>query len=74
MTKLNSVLKSRDISFPTKAHIVERVTGRKARGFPTEEIGCECQTFFISLLRGRRKQTSVGYFFPLYTKLKGGFS
>ena len=27
----------------------ERVTGRKARGPQTEEIGCKCQTFFISL-------------------------
>ena len=24
----------------------ERVTGRKARGLQTEEIGCKCQTFF----------------------------
>ena len=28
----------------------ERVTGRKARGLQTEEIGFKCQTFFISLL------------------------
>ena len=35
----------------------ERVTGRKARGLQTEEIGCNCQTFF-SLLSGRKKQTS----------------
>ena len=26
---------------------VESVTGRKARGFQTEEIGCKCQTFFF---------------------------
>ena len=36
----------------------ERVTGRKARGLQTEEIGCNCQTFFISLLSSRRKQTT----------------
>ena len=35
----------------------EKVTGRKARGLQTEEIGCKCRTF-LSLLSGRRKQTS----------------
>ena len=35
----------------------EKVTGRKARGLQREEIGCKCQTFFISVLSGRRKQT-----------------
>ena len=41
----------------------------------TEEIGCKCQTFFLSLLSSRRKQTtSVRFFFLLHTKLKGGFS
>ena len=39
-------------------HIIEWVTGRKARGLQTEEIGCKRQTFFISLLSGRRKQTT----------------
>ena len=34
----------------------ERVTGRKARGLQMEEIGCKCQTFFLSLLSSRRKQ------------------
>ena len=35
----------------------ERLTGRKARGLQTEEIGFKCQTFFsLSLLNGRRKQ------------------
>ena len=34
----------------------ERVTGRKARGLQTEEIGCKCQTF-VCLLSGTRKQT-----------------
>ena len=50
----------------------ERVTGRKARGLQTEEIGCKCQTF-LSHLSGRRKHTS-DIFFLLYTNLKGGFS
>ena len=27
----------------------EQVTGRKARGLQMEEIGCKCQTFFLSL-------------------------
>ena len=50
---------------------VERVTGRKARGLQMEEIsdirGCKCQTFFISPLNSRRKQTTsrflVRFFF-----------
>ena len=43
----------------------EKVTGRKARGLQTDEIGCKCQTFFMSLLSSRRKQTtSVRFFFP----------
>ena len=46
---------------------IERVTGRKARGLQTEEIGCKCQTF-LSLLSGRRKQTG-DIFFLLYTNL-----
>ena len=42
----------------------ERVTGRKVRGLETEEIGCKHQTFFISPLIGRRKQTTgVRFFF-----------
>ena len=47
--------------FPSSV-IDERVTGRKARGLQTEEIGCKCQTF-LSLLSGRRKQTSDIFFF-----------
>ena len=50
---------------------IERVTGRKAKGLQTEEIGCKCH--FLSLLSGRRKQTGDIYF-PLYTNIKGGFS
>ena len=50
----------------------ERVTGRKARGLQTEEIGCKCQ-IFLSHLSCRRKQTN-NIFFLLYTNLKGGFS
>ena len=42
----------------------ESVTGRKTRGLRMEEIGCKCQTFFISPLSCRRKQTtSVRFFF-----------
>ena len=37
MTNLDSTLKSRDITLPTKVRLVERVTGRKARGLQTEE-------------------------------------
>ena len=52
----------------------ETVTGRKARGLQMEETGCKCQTFFSSLLSGRRKQTTSVTFFPLlYTNLKPGF-
>ena len=48
----------------------ERITGKKARGLQMEEIGCKCQIFFISLLSGRRKQTSDIFFPLLYTNLK----
>ena len=41
---------------------IEMVTGRKARDLQTEEIGCKCQTFFISLKR--QKETNYRYFFP----------
>ena len=34
-----------DLHFPDD---YERVTGRKARGLQMEEIGCKCQTFFLS--------------------------
>ena len=44
----------------------ERVTGRKARGPKTGEIGYKCQTFFVSLLRGRRKQLQVSGFFVAF--------
>ena len=64
---------STDIRIKKMWYMYERVTGRKARGLQTKEIGCKCQTFFISLLSGRRKQTShICIFFPLlYTNLKG---
>ena len=53
---------------------VESVTGRKARGPQTEEIGCKCQIVFLSLFSSRRKQTiSVRFFSLLYIKLKGDF-
>ena len=38
MTNLNSVLKSRDITFPTKVHLV------KAMVFPVVMYGCESWT------------------------------
>ena len=38
MTNIDSVLKSRDITFPTKVHIV------KATVFPLVINGCECWT------------------------------
>ena len=38
----------------------ERVTGRKARGLQTEEIGCKCQTF-LSLKQ--QEKTDQRYFF-----------
>ena len=43
----------------------ERVTGRKARGLQTEEIGCKSQTFFLS--SGRRKQTTSDKIFFLFS-------
>ena len=47
-----------------KNHSFERVTGRKARGFQTEEIACKCQTL-LSLLSGRREQTSDIFSFSI---------
>ena len=38
MTKLDSIFKSRDITFPTKVHLV------KAMVFPVVMYGCECWT------------------------------
>ena len=38
MTNLDSILKSRDISLPTKVHLV------KAMGFPVVTYGCESWT------------------------------
>ena len=39
--------------------------GRKARDLQMKEIGCKCQTLFISLLSGRRRQTTSQTFgFP----------
>ena len=38
MTKLDSIFKSRDITFPTKVHLV------KAVGFPVVRYGCESWT------------------------------
>ena len=38
MTKLNSILKSRDITLPTKVHLVEAMV------FPVAMYGCESWT------------------------------
>ena len=38
MTKLDSIIKSRDITLPTKVHLV------KAMGFPVVMYGCESWT------------------------------
>ena len=49
----------------------ERVSGRKAGGLQMEEIDCKCQTYFLSLLSGRKKQTtSVKIFSPSLYKFK----
>ena len=40
---LQYLLFRKEVSKPGEA---ERVTGRKARGLQTKEIGCKCQTFF----------------------------
>ena len=48
----------------TTVLLSERVTGRKARGLQTEEIGCKCQTF-LSLLSGKRKQTRDVFSFSI---------
>ena len=52
----------------SQTQLGEMVTGRKARGLQTEEIGCKCQTFFLSL-----KQQEERYFPLLHTNLKRGF-
>ena len=67
----DGVVNKIDIYLPTSKLTNERVTGRKARGLQTEETGCKCQTFLISLKR-RRKQTS-DIFFPSLYKVKRRF-
>ncbi|ELR45300.1 hypothetical protein M91_12962 [Bos mutus] len=67
LTLVDSHLQTPMYFFPQE--LLERVTGRKARGLQMEEISCKCQTF-LSLLSGRRKQTS-NIFFLLFTNLKG---
>ena len=48
----------------------EKITGRRARGLQMEETGCKHQTFFTSLLSGRRKQTtSVRFLASLIAQL-----
>ena len=49
----------------------DRVTGRKARSLQTEEIGCKCQAFSLSLSLKRQEETNKCQIFSLfYTKLK----
>ena len=45
----------------------ERITGRKSRDLQMEKIGCKCQTFFLSLLSDRGKQTTTVRFFFLFS-------
>ena len=54
--KLESRLLGEILTTSDNADDTERVTGRKARGFQMEDMGCKCQIFFISLFSGRRKQ------------------
>ena len=56
--------------FPSFNGPDEMVTGRKARGLQMEEIGCKCQTFFISLISSRRKQRIIS---PSLYKFKRRF-
>jgi len=42
MTNLDSILKSRDITLPTKVHLV------KAMLFPVDKYGCESWTIKLS--------------------------
>ena len=46
MTKLDSILKSRDITLPTKIHLV------KAMGFPM--VMCECESWTIKKAKQQR--------------------
>ena len=41
------------LAFPTLLLKQVRLTSRKARDLQMEEIGCKCQTVFLSPLRGR---------------------
>ena len=51
----------------------ERVTGRKARGLQTEEIGRKCQTFFISPLSSGGNKLKCQIFFPSPYKIERSF-
>jgi len=44
--------------------MLERLTGRKARGLQMEEIGCKCQTFLISLKWQEETNYQCYYFSP----------
>ena len=51
----------------------ETVTGRKARGLQTEEIGCKCQTFFLSLKQQEETNFKSQMFFPSLYEIKRWF-
>ena len=53
MTKLDSILKSRDITLPTKVHIVRAIV------FPIVMYGCESWTIKKGVLTKRCFQTVV---------------
>ena len=56
ITNSRSLLKLRSIGFVLPSnHLIEKVTGRKARGPQMEKIGCKCQIFFHSLYKIKRK-------------------
>ena len=51
----------------------ERVTGRKARGLQTEEIGCKCLTFFYISLKWQEETNYCYTFSPSLYKFKKRF-
>ena len=57
ITKLDGILKSRDISLPTKVHLV------KAMVFPVVMYGCESET--IKKAECRRIDISLHYVIPM---------
>ena len=58
MTSLDSVLKSRDITLPTKVHLV------KAMVFPVVMYGCESST----IKKAEHQRTDAFFFFGLLVR------